>query len=234
MSSPLFVWAADDLLGELVARNLEARGEPVLVLKPAAHASEAPDGWEARCRLAVVDPDVPGSFIAPIAEAVDEWGPPHGLAVLPPQLPARPFHEVAVSEWTAGVNAALHAVVLLLRAALPAAALSADARVVTVLPTQPAPQPHRRGGSAAGATLRGALAGLVFALADEPAGRHVRWFTVQGAAPGEGYDTDSAPVEARCDGPRATAALVGWLLTAPVSSLPCSNEIAVGAARETR
>jgi NAD(P)-dependent dehydrogenase (short-subunit alcohol dehydrogenase family) len=231
MLSSILVWAADSRLGLLLARDLDARGEPLLVLSPTDGTFRPPENHGSRCRFAAVEPEDPNSFIRPIADVVDEWGQPHGLALLLPAPPARPFHELTVGEWQGSVAAALLAVVLLLRAALPAAALETAGRVVTVLPAQPDPPPHRRGGRCAGDALRGALNGLVRALANEPAGRHARWFRVQAAAPGEGYDLDQAALAARGDGPDATAGLVGWLLTAPAARLPRSDEIAARAAR---
>ncbi|MCG6962170.1 MAG: hypothetical protein LJE95_02760 [Acidobacteria bacterium] len=231
MPAPVFIWAADAPLASLLARDLEAGGLRTLLLSTSRPRSEQGSEGESPRQVVVVDSSEPSSFVEPIAAAVEEWGPPGGLALLLPSPPARPFHEVEVTEWTREVYGALHAVVLLLRAALPAAALENGGRVVTVLPAQPAPPPHRRGGRSAGDTLRAALTGLVHALAGEPAGRYARWFTVQGAAPGEGYDLDQAPPEARCDGPPATAALVAWLLTAPAAHLPNASEISARAAR---
>jgi NAD(P)-dependent dehydrogenase (short-subunit alcohol dehydrogenase family) len=231
MPAPVFIWAADAPLALLLARDLEVRDVRTLLLSTSPPRSEQGSEHGSHGRVAVVDSGEPSSFVEPIAAAVEEWGPPGGLALLPPSPPARPFHEVEVGEWTRDVYGALHAVVLLLRAALPAAALENGGRVVTVLPAQPAPPPHRRGGRSAGDTLRAALTGLVHALAGEPAGRHARWFTVQGAAPGEDFGLDQAPPEARRDGPPATAALVAWLLTSPAARLPNTSEISVRAAR---
>lgn len=231
MSSPVFIWAADAPLASLLVRDLEATGARALLLCPSGQGWELTGRDGENRRVAVVDPSDPGAFIRPIAAAVDEWGPPRGVALLPPPTPAQPFHELEVGEWTTGVCAPLQAVVLLLRAALPAAALKAGGRVVTVLPVQLPPPPRRRAGRAAGDALRGALAGLVHALAEEPTGHHARWFTVQGAAPGEAYGPDQVPPATRRDGPQATAALVAWLLTAPAARLPNVNEFAARAAR---